>query len=228
LPRWRGLVKDGGGMFLARSLLFTIAAHALGMVTMALLLLPGMPGGGRADDAGRMAYIAAHPWLWRLGWFPWQLTALSDLLLAIALLRAPRVPRSAALFTFVVTAAAIVPDQYGQLAWMTQGIALASGEAAPYLAYERRIFESTAVWGAALYTLGALGWTWCFAAAGLWSRHLTWISLVLWPLFAAAAFGPLLGVDAKLVAGANALGFVLLELWFVLVTREVFRRPRTA
>src|SRR5262249_24382832 len=150
-------------MLLIRALYFTIAAHALGMLTMLLWLLPGMPGGSAADDAARMAYIAAHPWLWRLGWFPWQLTALSDLVLGVALFRTPEVPRLAAVATHVVTIAAIVPDQYGQIGWMTKGIALASGDGTPYLTYEKHIFESTAVWGAALYTIGALGWTFCLA-----------------------------------------------------------------
>src|SRR5688572_26868813 len=71
--------------FLERALLFALFAHALAMLSMALLLLPGMPGGGTASDADRVAYIANRPWLWRLGWFPWQLTALSDVLLGLAL-----------------------------------------------------------------------------------------------------------------------------------------------
>jgi hypothetical protein len=212
-------------MFLVRALVFTIAAHALGMLSM-LCLLPGLPGGATAGDAARMAYVAAHPWVWRLGWFPWQVTAVSDLVLAVALLRTSGVPRFAAVATLLVTALAVVPDQYGQIAWMTKGIALASGPLESYLAYEKRIFESTAVWGAALYTLGALGWTWCLAAAGIWTRRLTQLSFVLWPLFSVAAFGPLLGLDAKLVAAANAVGFVLLQVWFVLVTRAALRRAR--
>jgi hypothetical protein len=203
-------------MPLARALVFTIAAHALGMLSMALLL-PGLPGGTTADDAARMAYVAAHPWFWRLGWFPWQLTAVSDMVLAVALLRTPGVPRVAAVATLVVTLAAIVPDQYGQIAWMTKGIALASAEPASYLAYEHHIFRSTAVYGALLYTIGALGWTWCLVAARIWSRTLTRLSIVLWPLFFLAALGPIIDLHAKLVAAANALGFVLLQAWFVLV-----------
>ena len=64
--------------FLEWALLFTLVAHAAAMASMALLLLPAMPGGGTADDATRIARIANHPWLWRLGWLPWQLTALSE------------------------------------------------------------------------------------------------------------------------------------------------------
>src|SRR5262245_60157856 len=121
--------------------------HGLGMVAMVLFLLPGMPGGGAVDDAARISYIASHPWLWRLGWLPWQLTSVSDLLLSFALLRSAWVPRALATITLVVTIAAVIPDQYGQIAWITKGITLAeSGDRALYLAYERHIFESTAVW----------------------------------------------------------------------------------
>src|SRR4051794_38515336 len=98
--------------------------HALGMVAMAVVLLPGMPGGGTLADGERIAYIAGHPWLWRLGWLPWQLTAVSDLLLALALLREPSVPRLPAILTALVTVAAMIPDQLGQVCWITEGIAL--------------------------------------------------------------------------------------------------------
>ena len=215
-------------MLLVRALVVTIAAHALGMFSMVLCLLPGMPGGGAATDAERVAYIASHPWLWRLGWFPWQLTALSDLFLAIALLRTPAFPRAAAIFTLLVTIAAIVPDQFGQIAWITKGIALASSDPFAYLSYEKGIFESTAVWGAVLYTVGALGWTWCLVTAQIWNRLLTLLSLVLWPLFSLAAVGPLVDLAPKLVAVANALGFILLEAWFVLVTRAALQRRRSS
>lgn len=213
------------------ALLFTFVIHGVSMLSMALLLLPGMPGGGTADDAVRVRYIADHPWLWRLGWFPWQLTALSDLLLAVGLLRTPWIPRLPALLTLAFTVAAVVPDQAGQIAWMTRGIDLArAGDLDAYRTYERRIFEWTAVWGGTFYTIGALGWTWCFAAAGAWSRTLTAISLVLWPLFLWVNAGPLLPPALRpspaLVAGGNAAGFVLLQVWFVLVGERVFRRSR--
>ncbi len=217
--------------FLERALLFSFVMHGLGMVSMALLLLPGMPGGGTLDDLVRLRYITDHPWLWRLGWLPWQLTALSDLLIAVGLLRTPWIPKVPALLTAIVTLAAVVPDQAGQIAWMTRGLELAAaGDPAAYFAYEARIFAWTAVWGGTLYTIGALGWTGCFAAGGAWSRGLTALSAVLWPLFLYVNSGPLLPLplrpSAGFVAGGNAAGFVLLQLWFALVTEQVLRRSR--
>src|SRR5207237_5150791 len=105
-----GTAQPVAAKFLERALLFTIVIHAVAMVWMVLFLLPGMPGGPNADSPGdfqinsalpslddptfvkaglrdRVAYIAEHPWRWRIGWIPWQLTALSDLLLAVALVR---------------------------------------------------------------------------------------------------------------------------------------------
>jgi hypothetical protein len=222
----RGWHVDWRPVRLRSALLFTLLMHGLGMVAMAALLLPGMPGGGTLADAARIAYIAEHPGLWRLGWLPWQLTAVSDLLLAVALLRDPAVPRRPAVLAALVTVAAVIPDQLGQACWITKGIALAQTDAAAYLVYETRIFTWTAAWGATLYTVGALGWTWCFAAARLWNRPLTLLSAVLWPLFFAASLGPFFALDGKLVAAGNALGFVLLELWFALVLEQVLRRER--
>jgi hypothetical protein len=212
---------------LERSLLFTFVMHGAGMIAMALWLLPGMPGGG-ADDAARVAYVASHPWLWRLGWLPWQLTAVSDLYLSLALVRTKWVPRVPAVFALLLTVAAVIPDQLGQLRWITTGIELARTDAAQYLAFESRTFQMTAVWGGVLYTLGALGWTWCFAAAGVWSRTLTVLSAILWPVFFAGTLGPIIGIAPPLVALANAMGFVLLEAWFVLVAAAIDRRAWAA
>jgi hypothetical protein len=211
---------------LERALLATFALHGLAMLSMAVLLLPGMPGGGAAD-AVRIHYIASHPWLWRLGWLPWQLTAVSDLALALALFRTPWIARLPAYVTALLTVTAVVPDQLGQLGWITTGIGLARGaRPALYLAHEQRLFAWTAAWGATLYTVAALGWTWCFVAARTWNRGLTALSVLLWPLFLLVSLGPLAGMNPRLVAGGNAVGFLALELWLALVAEAVLRRTR--
>jgi hypothetical protein len=225
---------DGRSRLLEQALLITFVVHAIAMLAMAALLLPGMPGGGTPDTA-RVAYIAAHPWRWRLGWSTWGATAFSDLLLGLALVRTPWAPRLPAIAGALVTAAAVVPDQTGQLRWMTRGVTLAeqafrTGDLAPYLSFEARTFVITAAWGALLYTLGALAWTWCFAAAGTWNRWLTALSAVTWPLFVLVSIGPMLPPawrpPAAAVSAGNAIGFVLMEAWFALVAEEVLRRSR--
>lgn len=224
-------VIDRSGRLLERALIFSFFIHAAAMGSMAILLLSGMPGGGTADDQARIRHIAGHPWLWRLGWIPWQFTALSDVLIAVGLLRAAWIPKLPALLTALVTVAAVIPDQAGQVAWMMHGIELAqSGDAAAYLQFEARIFRWIAVWGGTLYTLAAVGWTACLVAGRTWNRPLTILSVVLWPLFAWVNAGPLLPAamrpSAAAVAAGNAIGFILLELWLALAAEAVLRRSR--
>jgi hypothetical protein len=218
--------RKGGAGLLVFALGFTFLCHGAAMLGMVLFLLPGMPGGGVEDVAARAAYVAGHPWRWRLGWLGWQLTALSDLLLGVALVRTRWIPRVPAWLTLLVTLAALAPDQGGQLLWVTGGVDLAreavrGGDAAAYLRFESWVFPIVAGWGATLYTVGALGWTWCFAAAGVWSRALTWLSVAVWGIFAivspALLLPEALRAPAKIVSAANAIGFVLMQLWFALV-----------
>lgn len=221
------------GPWLEAALAFTLAAHGLAMLGMVVALLPGMPGGGVADDAARVSYIAAHPWAWRLGWLGWQVTAASDLLLAIALLKTPWVPRVPALATMLFTVAALVPDQGGQALWVTRGVRLAqeavsSGRLDEYLAFERWVFPMVAGWGATLYTVGALGWTWCLVAAGTWSRLLTVLSVLTFGLFGVVSPGlllpPALRLPDAVVSAANAVGFLLMQAWFAAALDRVLLR----
>jgi hypothetical protein len=221
--------------FLERTLLFNFLIHALAMIAMPLLLMSAIPGGGVPDISQRVAAVALHPWRFRLGWFPWQLTALADLLLAVALVRTRWIPRVPASFTLIVTLAAVIPDQTGQFLWITRGIDLAreavrSGETSTYLAFETATFKLIAGWGTVGYLAGAIGWTWCFAAAGTWSRALTWLSVATWGIFAVATaifFLPArLQPNPLLIGAGNAVGFVLLEIWLIAVTERVLARSR--
>jgi len=48
-------------LWLERALLFTFIVHGLAMLSMALLLLPGMSGGTSPNDTVRIGYIAENP-----------------------------------------------------------------------------------------------------------------------------------------------------------------------
>lgn len=218
---------------LVGALWLTFFCHGAAMVAMALLLAPMLPGGGLLDDASRVALIAQHPLRFRLGWLPWHVTALSDLLLALAFLRTSWVPRGPAWLVLALTVAALVPDQGSQFYWVTAGVeearrATAAGDPASYLALEATLFPLTAAWAALLYTLGAIGWCWCLAGGGAWSRGLGRLSALLWGLFLLITTAPLLPAGARppaaLVAAGNALGFALMELWFIVVIEHVLRR----
>jgi hypothetical protein len=224
--------------FLERALLFTIVAHAAGMVSMLLFLLPAMPGGVTKEIAGRAAYVGHHPWLWRVGWLPWQLTALSDLLLSLALYRTRWVPKFPAILALIITIAAIIPDQTGQFLWTWFGPALANraisaNQFDAYARFEAHVFQLIAGWGTVGYIAGAICWTWCFAAAGTWSKRLTWLSAITWPLFTVstallfvAQARPSASTLLKAVSVGNAVAFVLLMIWLADVTEAVLRRSR--
>lgn len=226
------LVADArSGRWLERALIALFIVHGLAMLSMAALLLPGSPGGPQSDVAARMAYVAAHPWLWRLGWLPWQLAALGNLLLALALLRTPWIPRLPAWLALIATICAIVPDQSGQILWGTVGVARAGmGDLAAYASFERAIFPAIAAGGGAGYTLAAIFWSVSLAQAGLWTRGMTFFSIVLWALFAALALLAILpdgaGLPTWAVGAGNAVSFVLLLLWLALAAELVIRRAR--
>ncbi len=212
---------------LERAVLFTLVAHAAAMVGMAALLLPGMPGGSHAAVADRAAYVAAHPWAWRAGWFGWQVTAVSDLLFAIALMATPWVPRGPAVLTLAVTVAALLPDQYGQARWTWPAVRVAVDRAA-YARLEQHLMRLIAGWGTVGYIAAALGWTWCLAAAGAWSRRLTILSVATWGLFALGTVGLFLpgrsAAVAVVTSAGNAVAFVLLLAWLVGVFLRVRHR----
>lgn len=206
------------------ALIICFVAHGLALVGMVVCLLPALPGGGSTSDAQRVLYIATHPWLFRLGWLPWQLSAISDLLLALAMVRTPRIPRGASWFVLCMTILAIVPDQGGQALWITRGVHLAqqaqsSHDLGPYLMLERRIFSCTAGWAALLYTLAGIGWSVGLATLGAWDRTLSRMSWCLWGLMllvAAAPLGPAAHRPSPaIVAAGNAVGFLLLQVWLL-------------
>jgi len=220
---------------LEQALLFTLICHAVAMLSMAALLLPMMPGGTTSDDAARVALLASHTIRFRLGWLPWHVTALSDLLLAIAMVRTRWLPRGPVWLVLGLTVVAVALDQGGQGLWLTRGLVLVeqgarTGDLGPYLRYEAWVMPITSAWAALAYTLTAIAWTWCFYAAKTWSRALSVLSVPLWGVFLVISVAPLLPPSirppAELVAAGNAIGFVLLEVWLVLVSERVLTRAR--
>ena len=205
--------------------------HGFAMLGTLVFLLPGTPGGGNGDVAVRMSYVAQHPISWHLGWLGWQLAALADLGFAVALVRTKWIPLLPSILTFALTIIAILPDQYAQFVWTTQGIDLARiANLAEYAPFESRTFALTAAWGATGYTLAAIGWSVCFATAGVWRKWLTYLSVVAWTLFAYISAAPLipsiLQPSAIVVSVGNAIGFVLLLTFIVAVGELVLRRSR--
>jgi hypothetical protein len=217
--------------FLELTLLFNLLIHGAAVLTMGLLLLPGLPGGPNADPSQRMEYLAANATLWRLGWVPWHLCALIDVITGIALLFTPWVPRLPALATLLVTLLAVIPEQMGEFLWITLAVELAqTGQIEEFLLLETRAFHLTVVVGASLYILMALGWTWSLAAARTWNSTMTWLSIAAWGTLSIGSVGLLLPEPIRpselTVALTNAIGFPLLLVWLALATELVARRSR--
>ncbi len=230
-----GDLSRAADVSLERALLVNFVIHGVAMLAMALVLAPMLPGGGESDPVVRVSNIAAHPWLFRAGWLPWQLCAVADLWLAIALVRVRWIPRAASLVVLVLTIAAVIPDQYAQAMWITRGVDLAqaardAADLARYFDFEAPTFVLTAAWGAVLYTLAAIGWTVCLWRARLLSRALLVVSCVAWTvmLFVTTVLlvPPRWRIAPEAVALGNAVGFVLLEVWLALAAEAVLRRRR--
>ena len=88
---------------LERGLVAMLVIHVVAMLAMPLVLARFLPGGGVAD-AERVRLIAANPWLFRIGWMPWQLTAVVDFAFALILLRTA-LPRALTVPAFVLACA---------------------------------------------------------------------------------------------------------------------------
>jgi hypothetical protein len=220
--------------FLEQTLLVNLGVHLAALVCTPFLLLPGLAG-GPASVGERAGYLSAHPWLWRLGWLPWQAAALANVLTGLALWRtawAPRLPTAAVL---LFTLLAVAPDQTGQTLWMTRGLELAaeadrSGDMHSYREFEGQVYRAVIVWGGTLYLCMALSWSWCFAVAGTWTRSLTVLSILTWSTLALGSAALLLPEEirpgATLVNASNGIGLALLLLWLALVAEQVLRRAR--
>ncbi len=220
---------------LERALLFGLVIHAFAMVAMATLLAPMLPGGPLTDPLARAAALAASPWRARLGWIPWQLCAIGDLWLALAMVRVSWIPRASAWFTLLFTVSAVVPDQWGELQWDSSLIELAreaarTGNATAFATLEAKAFRSTGAWGALFYTVAALAWTAAFSRAGTWRPWLTRLSFPLWGIMFAVSIAALLPASQRppdaWIALGNALGFSLMLVWFYGVSELVLLRSR--
>jgi hypothetical protein len=190
-------------------------------------LVPGGSGGG--DGLARVIRIADSVPEYRLGWAGWQITALSDLIFAAALigLTAPKsAARRWAWTSAAFTAIAVIPDQSAQFLLVTRGVELAR-EGAQYmdpkdfLTFEDAIFPLTTGVAAVFYTLGAIGWAFTLRAAGLWNRFIARVATPMLVLFMAISLAPILPMSmrpkAALIGGGNALAFTILEVWFAAI-----------
>lgn len=217
------------------SLLAALVIHAVALVTMGLWLLPAMPGAGLPNAELRFAYVRAHPVLWHLGWLPWHLSAVSDLFLSAALLRARWVPKWASVPTFALTVVAFGIEQIFETEWDLFAPGFPQGAVfllryPNYGAFETHVALPVTAVAAALYAVMAMGWSWSISFTPAWNLTLTVISVVAWPVLLFASVTPLLPERFRapdlVVNTANQVGFALMLVWFVLTLEAVLRRTR--
>ncbi|MBX9669947.1 MAG: hypothetical protein K2X93_20155 [Candidatus Obscuribacterales bacterium] len=161
------------------------------MDSMVTCLMPAMPG-SFLSDTERVTWIAEHPWQWHLGWIPWHLAALSDLVLAFALVKTSWIPKLPSLFVLVMTVLAVCVEQPNEIIWNLEAVRqaslfLESGNLAQFRGFESSVYLPVCVLAATFYAIAAIGWSCCFAFSNTWSRTLTVLSAVNWPLMALAA-----------------------------------------
>lgn len=232
---------------LQAALLICLVIHIAAPVAMLLLVMPGFDLGG-ATVAERAVYIATSPWLWRMGWLPWQLCALSDLWVSVSLLRwvASRSTRCGvrwAWFGVLATVAAVIPEQRAEAFLVTEHVEAArvlvsgGGEASSYLASEAWALLMTGTCGNDGYVLMTIAWACtiraCASKVGGTSgamrsfRIITALVCILFLASGQAAWTASRQPGAfpmiEWTAPLSGAGFLLLDLWFVLAAILVGR-----
>lgn len=205
---------------LVLALFLSLAVHVLALVAMVTVLAPGVDM--NATALARATYMAAHPWLWRLGWLAWQLTAASDLFLSVAVAAyfgaaGKERARLYAVGAVVATVLAVIPDQWAELLLDTAVVeaaraAVASpASLAAFVSVEARTLLLTGTCGAFGYTL--MGVFWMLAvAAGLppSPRRRAFLALgsVTWILFVGTTIANWYSTTRATVEGYPSFGIV--------------------
>jgi hypothetical protein len=219
--------------FLEAVFWFALLTHGLGLLCMAFLLVPGLPVDGNSL-LERLKFLSSHELSWRLGWLTWQLSALSDLLIALAFLKTA-LPKWLSFVVLVTTVCALIPDQYGQFLWTTQlpGLAtqaLSTGQTAKFVEFEHFIYMMVTGWASILYTILAVAWTVALSRLFDTGSKFIRISYALWLLSFVCSFLILLQEHFKLpfilLEAANAVFFTGLMLWFCWVIDLILSKER--
>lgn len=151
-----GVARDGR---LPAALAAFSITHALGLLAMLLLILPGISPHLPLEQ--RAAYVREHTAAWRLGWFAWQASALSDVWLTFELFRRTRALGSAGAQRWMLAASgllvfALVPDQYAEARMVGDFTSAAALE--PWREELRLYMRMTGTWACLAYTGMTVCW----------------------------------------------------------------------
>jgi hypothetical protein len=219
---------------LERATVANLLIHLLAMGTMGLWLARFLPGGG-VPDAARIAQIAEHPWAFRVGWWPWHLCAAINLAFVLALVRTPWVRRGTAWIAALIACVAVIPDQGGQLWWVTTGVELAqrahaAGDLREYLSREGVAMRHISGTAAFFWTVSWWSAARALAAGGVASRGSRALEVPSWGLMLLASASPWLPdawrPPSSVIAALNAVGFLAFSAWLALACELLLRRRR--
>lgn len=194
------------------------ATNFLAGVAMLVWLRPGLPVPGSAL-ADRMAYVAAHPGVWKGGWLLWNLAAISLIVFFVSLAglwqhRAPILCPSALLFA----AGGLAADLSAEAIYMLVAPGL---DPVGFAAAEATAGVFTGFLGNGLYTVAGILLT--RAGAPDLPRALLALAILVWTLGAALSIASVAGSAAGQLWSTACL-MPLFIVWAVLVGRWLRRR----
>jgi hypothetical protein len=222
-PRARRLV--------VASVVFFVVTHVVALATMALVLRPGMDPSA-FTPAERMAFVAASPWAWRLGWLPWQLSALSDVAVCLSLWawarrRADLTAVRWALAALALDLVSAIPEQWAEAMLVTSFVTDAGGADLAAWSRDWALYAAvTGVWANGGYTLMTGAWM-------MIARRLLGGSVAPWPLevtllalftlsgaltlLSTLASGDAIGTWFMAASAVNGIAFPALTLWMIVL-----------
>lgn len=204
----------GGGVIVA--VIFTAC------LVMALFLHHGLPVGTLPEE--RMAFIAAHPRAWSLGWVPWMASALGLLLFCTWL--ADYAPSSGARSVGItLVAIGVAPDIAAELIYaVVLPAVVAQGNVAIFHTFELLATALTGVLANGAYCLGGLVLNTALLRNPQLPRPLVIAGLPAWVVglgLSVAVYNGAMQAAAVLTGVSMALSLA----WMLAVTVVIFRFP---
>ena len=187
------------------------ATNFIAAVLMVLVLGNGLPTSG-TDPAVRLAFIRSHNFSWQLGWFAWNVAALTLLGFFLALRMADERPGWILNLAIACAAAGVAADLTAEALMM--GLE-PSSSVTSFAVLERATLLLTGYVANGLYSV-------CGAMLTLsWRRipsPIAIVALPLWPAGFLLSFATMIDASA-LEVGSTATVMVLFVVWAAMVGR---------
>jgi hypothetical protein len=223
--------------FVVLGVAFFVITHVVALGAMAIVLRPGMDPSAFGIEE-RMAFVASSAFAWRLGWLPWQLSALSDLAVCAALWRWAAVAKNDAATRWALAAVVLdlvsaIPEQWAEAMLVTSFVTDASAGDAARWSHDWAFYAAvTGVWANGGYTL--MTGAWMVIARRLLGRGVAPFALEIallvaftvsgsLTLLATTAEGDAVGAWFMASSAVNGIAFPALTLWMLALAWHVRR-----